>query len=108
MSIIRAGALDRRVLIERPVTTVTPEGEWRREEWEPVAEVPASIRYLRAQERVQAPKPMPVESLSIWIRYRQVEPTWRVVLDGRPYRITGIAVLGRREGVEITAERIEV
>src|SRR5690606_41673983 len=27
MSIIRAGALDRRVLIERPVTTVTPEGD---------------------------------------------------------------------------------
>lgn len=104
---IRAGNLDRRVTLERPVTTVSPEGEWARPTWEPVVTVPASIRYLRAQERVQAPKPMPVESLSIWIRWRQVEPTWRVVLDGQPYRITGLAPLGRREGIEITAERIE-
>lgn len=104
---MRAGALDARITLERPVWETTPEGQARRERWEEVATVSAFVRHLRAQERFQAPKAMPVESLSIWIRWRHVEPTWRVVLDGRPYRITGLAPIRRRRGVEITAERIE-
>lgn len=106
---MRAGSLDQRITLERPVWETSPEGEARRQSWVVEAkDLPASVRHLRAQERLQSPKTLQTVVVSIWIRHRHVERTWRVLLDGQAYRITGLAPIGRREGVEISAESIEV
>lgn len=103
---MRAGPLNERIRLERPVRTITPDRTFETQ-WELVAEVWASVREARARERWAAPKPLAEGSASIWIRYREVDMSWRVVWRRQAFHVVGIAEIGRREGIELTVERSE-
>lgn len=100
---MRAGALDTRVTFEAPSRSYSPDRTVQTS-WSPVARVWASVRLLRGSERFQAAKNTSVESGSLWIRWRHVDPSWRVVMHGKPYKIVGLSPIGRKKGLEIAIE----
>lgn len=102
---MRAGRLDQRVTLQRPTVRVFPDGSHAPEVWEDVATVWATVVSPSSSQRFSAPQEVPVEAFTIWIRWRpEVASSWRVVWEGRPYRITGIGYQGRREAIGLTVE----
>lgn len=104
---MNAGRLDRRITLQRPARVRGEDGSWV-DTWEDVATVWATVADLTAKERVGAPQVFSALAARMTIRYREdVRPEWRIVYEGRPWRISGIREFGRREGVEIFAEQTE-
>lgn len=104
---MRAGDLDTRVTFLAPERSTDSAGVTATT-WKEVGKAWASVRHLRATERFQAASQRPIEAASIWIRYRSVDPKWRVQFDGKTYSIVGVAPVGsRREGLELALESYE-
>lgn len=104
---MRIGDLDRRITLQREQETQTPSGAPVRE-WVDVATVWASMRQMPGRERWQAPQALAVRTATWRIRWRSdVQETWRFLFRGEVWRIDGLAEIGRREGLEITATALE-
>ena len=100
---MQPGRMDRRIAIEAVAVTQNDYGE-EVETWAPLATVFAEKRDIRARERFTAQQRLAEESAVFVIRYRaDVTPAMRLVCEGKTYRIEGLAEIGRREGLEITA-----
>ena len=72
--------------------------------WTEFASVWAEKADIKARERFSAQQDIAEETTRFRLRYLEgVTPKMRIVHDGKTYDIEGIAELGRRAGLEITA-----
>lgn len=119
---MRAGRLDRRIDIQRSVTTQNDIGE-PIETWSDLASNrPASYRPLKGDERVSTPQAVATDQVEFTVRYSQLimdlTPRDRIIYPSRlsdspqspivetnVYDILSTSELGRKEGVQIIAER---
>lgn len=104
---IRAGDIDRRIRIERASITQDPGSGENVENWALLAEVWASKRDVSDRERVAAAEVAAEITTRFVIRWSSqvsdVNPKDRIGFDGRTYGIEAVKVVGRREGLEISA-----
>lgn len=100
---MRAGPLDRRISIERPASVQDAAGQ-PVPGWELVAERWAQKRDVRGRERFAAEQTIGEETAVFLIRWLAgIDATMRVLHDGKVYGIEGLAEIGKREALEITA-----
>lgn len=103
---LAAGRLDRRVRLMQARTVKNALNE-DVVSWVTLATVYGSKTDVSDGERVRAAEVAAVITTRFVVRYsmttRQLTPRDRVVLDGLVYDIVGIKEVGRREGLEITA-----
>lgn len=104
---MRAGELDRRITFQEPDPQTSPSGA-RTRDWKDVVTVWAGFRPMPGRERFQSPQTLATRT-GIWrIRWRSdIHERMRFLFRGQPWQIDGIAEIGRREGLEITATAIE-
>lgn len=109
MDLLAAGALDRRIVLQRATTTVNAFGE-EIPSWSAVATVWASFRPVSDGEKWRAGIVEAREIARFRIRFSadvsDLAATDRLTMDGDVWSITGVKELGRRGGLEITAERV--
>ncbi len=102
---MRAGALDRRIVIESMSTTRSASGQVT-ETWAAFKTVSAHKRDVRGDERFRAAQ---IEDRveTVWrIRWRDdLDPTMRINYGGVYYEIKGIVELGRHDGLELLTAR---
>jgi head-tail adaptor len=63
----------------------------------------AKATFLRAAERIGSDQEFAVKELRFTTRFFDLQPTDVIRFDGQNFDVEGIAELGRREGLEITA-----
>ena len=99
---MRAGPLDRYAELRRRVLTRDATTGEQVETFTAYANVWAGKRDLRGREYFAAQQ-VNSEISTVWqIRYRSdVLATDRIAVDGTEYEITGIAEIGRRDGLEL-------
>jgi len=102
---MEAGALDRRIVIERPTTTREPPIYEALPAWETYATVSASMHPATAGERLSAGERGAEANTVFEIRLsngvRLTDPTMRVVHDGVTHEILGVVPIGRRVGLRL-------
>lgn len=103
---MRAGDLDRRVVIQA-VTRTTDGGGEAVETWAAIATVWAAVWQLSATERAARPQTAAEETRRFRIRWTAAftpgPGTHRIRFDGRTYDVQSVAEINRREGWDITA-----
>lgn len=98
-----AGQLDRRITIEQETETVSPSGGVV-VTWATVATVWAAKMDVRPRERYAAATDLATETTTFRIRWRSgITPEMRITYDGKVYNIEGIAEVGRRIALDLTA-----
>jgi len=103
---MRAGPLDRRIVIER--ATITPD-EFNApvEKWSTLASVAAAKADIKDGERLRAGAVGSEITTRFQIRYSStvadVSPRDRIQFAGRTYDIVAVKEMGSRDGIEITA-----
>jgi SPP1 family predicted phage head-tail adaptor len=101
------GGMDRRITIEAPSRSQDGFGD-APATWATFKAVWAKATPLRATERFISQQSRATKASSFLIRYIPgVTPEMRILFDGEYYAITGIAEVGRREALEISAESME-
>lgn len=96
-----AGALDRRIVIQRNTAAQDTAGE-PVESWATLSTVWAQIEPLRGVERWQAEQVNAELELKVRIRYLAgVTPKDRFTLGGETYEIESVMEIGRQEGMEL-------
>ena len=101
------GRLDRLIEIQYPSRAKNTFGE-ETVVWKLHARVWAQAQPLQALERFKAAQERESKVYTFRLRYvKGVKSDMRVYHDSQSYRILGIAELGRREGLELTAEYFE-
>lgn len=101
---MRAGALDRRITLQRRTVTQDIYGA-EIETWTDIATVWAQRMELRGDERWQAMQSVAKTDIKYKIRYRaDVGPLDRLTDGGRVFNIRAVLEIGRREGLELHAE----
>lgn len=103
---MRAGALDRRVTLQR-ASLSKDDFNNDVEAWVDIATVWASYEPVRDGEKFRAGETAAGLSARFVIRYssmvKDVDPRFRLILDGKPYAIIGVKETGGRGvGLEIT------
>ena len=103
---MKAGNLDRRIVIER-ATVSRDQYNAPVEAWAELATVWASKTDVKDGERMRADAVSSEITTRFRIRYSatvaDVNPKDRVRFEGRIYDIVAVKEIGRREGIEITA-----
>lgn len=109
---MRAGARDRRVLLQERQLTQSPSGE-EVESWNSLGRLWAGKRDMRAGERWAANQVV-AEIVTVWElnwfpAWETIRPdTHRLVYRDQVYEIHGLREIGRQAGIEIaTAARAE-
>jgi SPP1 family predicted phage head-tail adaptor len=102
---MKAGELNRRILIQRPTTNTTDAFGQPVTIWVDQASVAAKATPISDGERWKAGEVAAAITHRFVIRYGGVlpRPTDRIVFEGRTYDVTGIKEVGFHEGWEITA-----
>lgn len=100
---LAAGDLDRRITIERAITTTDPLGGEVRS-WIPVATVWAQVLPDTAEERFRAQEVSASKRTVFNIRWGvAVTVTDRLDYEGRTFEISEVTEIGRRVGQKIRA-----
>lgn len=101
------GLMDRRIEFQAYTpTTNTAGGD--SPAWFKHIEVWAQAKPMKAAERFEADQFKEIKTYTFIIRYRRsITSDMRILFNGEYYRILGLAELGRREGLEITAEYMQ-
>lgn len=107
MAGLDAGAMDRRIRIERAAVTISGRGT-QQKAWAELVTVWAQRMPQRATEAWKA-SGTAAELETAWrIRWSSgvadVSPRDRIVFDGQEMAILGVAEIGRREGLEIVCK----
>lgn len=99
--------MDRRVTIQRKTTTSGPTGQ-PIETWPAWKTVWGGKRDVRADERFRADQELATKT-TVWMTHYipGLRTDDRLSVDGEVYDIIGIAELGRRSGLEITATVVQ-
>ncbi len=102
--VIRAGALDRQIVIER-ARPIDDRYQTRDTDWTPIGEARAQYRPGKGSERFAAAAQSAVQPVAFWVRWSRslcdVSPRDRVRFENRIYSITAVTEIGRREGLEL-------
>ncbi|MFC2967715.1 phage head closure protein [Acidimangrovimonas pyrenivorans] len=102
---IRAGKLDRQIIIEREAETVAASGAVSKT-WAPIATVRAELVQRSADEYLAGFGEADAGGAVFRIRYLAgITPADRVICDGVAYDIDEIAELGRRRALELRCTR---
>ena len=103
---MRVGRMDRKIVLKRPDVQNTL-GDVTTKPLLTVATVWADVRPMSASERFRsdALHSVRVSNFRIWHR-NDVTPDMLIQYEGLDWRITGIAEIGYREGLDITAEAV--
>jgi len=107
---MKAGQLDRRILIQRPVHVRNEHGE-QIEGWVDVATVWAKFERITGGEEFRAEQRTNRQQVRFTIRHRPgVEPTMTLVYDGERYEIEDVGEVGdgRRDGLVLNGYAREV
>jgi SPP1 family predicted phage head-tail adaptor len=103
---LEAGKLDRRVSIESPSTYQDDTGQ-ELARWSPVATVWAAWRRASARETLAAAEVSATVTDVFEIRWSNlvaaVDPKHRLIFEDRTYDIAEVTMIGRREGLRISA-----
>lgn len=105
---LAAGKMDRRIVIESRSVARSASGE-ETESWSTFATVWARFQPMTGREFYSAggAQNVPAETARFTVRYLAgVTPQHRITYDGKVWNIRNVAEVGRREGVEITAEAV--
>lgn len=98
---MRAGKLDRRIIIERQTVTVDAAGD-RASAWAPVSTLRAEVVNLLTDETARDPGASTDSIIMFRVRFREdVTTSDRIVLDGRHHNICEVREIGRRRALEI-------
>jgi len=102
------GALDRRVGLEKPVTTANEYGE-RVATWTKYKTVWAAIeRKPYAREAVSGEQNISFQSVTFIIRYSSevaiLSPSHRIIYNGDYYNVLGVQEVGRNEQLRVVTE----
>src|SRR2546423_453866 len=101
---MKAGPLDREITVEQVTVTQTGTGAVSKG-WATFAQAWAAYEPMGTRERFLAGAVHSAKTAKFRIRWLSgVDPTMRIQFDGLPWKITGIAEIGRREGLDIAAE----
>lgn len=93
---MKAGDLRHQIALQRPVISVDAKGN-RRTAWQDAAVVWASMADVSGKDFYQAQAYQAQDTVTFGIRWRgDVDLSWRVLLDGRAYKIVQINHLGYR------------
>lgn len=104
---MRAGRLDRRVVIERRVVTRDPDFGSESVTWETFAERAAEVRDVNAVERAGGPLRTVTRTTTVtvrWVEGLSTDMRIRLVSDGRLLAIASMAEIGRRLGQQLVCE----
>lgn len=122
---MRAGIFDRRVTIQRKITTIAPSGA-AREGWTTIgSRWPASMWPAKTDERFTAPEKVATEQIEFRIRYgsavevltpqdRIIHPALTAEQEADPdhviptrsiHDVLGVSEIGRREGLKVITQR---
>lgn len=107
---MKAGQLDRRILIQRRVTVRNEHGE-EVEGWVDVATAWARFERVSGGEEFKAEQRTNRQQVRFTIRYRPgIEPTMTVVYDGERYEVEDVGETGegRRDGLVLAGYAREV
>ncbi|MFN7019877.1 MAG: phage head closure protein [Phycisphaerales bacterium] len=106
---LAAGAMNRRVLIQRPVEVYDAHGQREPEAWADVGQAWALVTRAPGTERFQADQRTSVQTATFTIRWRTgIEPGMRVISDGQAYDIRDVGESGTRDLIVLTCEGREV
>lgn len=101
---MRAGDLNRSIVIKRRVQIGTTPSNEPIFEWQPVRKMAANVRPMKADERFDGSQVFAWSTVVFKIRWiPDLVQTDVIVFDGRNYNVSGIAEIGRRVGLEVTA-----
>ena len=99
--------MDRYIDIQKPLRVANEFNE-DEETWVSHARVWAEAVPLRATERFESSAVRQVKEYTFRLRYRKgVTPDMRIQYENEFFRIKGIAEVGRRHSLEISAEYME-
>lgn len=102
---IAAGKHDRPIKIERMILEQDDLGQ-EIPKWVVYHTAYAQIRPTTGTEQFTSEGKHSQEIAKIYIRYKDgIDPTMRVLLNCKTYRITGVTEIGRREATELFLER---
>lgn len=103
-SLMRAGALDRTITVERSTEIVAPSGHVSTV-WQPLMTVRAEVREQTADEVATGFGETEAETLIFVVRWHPAPITTgdRITHAGRVYNIKQIAEIGRRRGWKLRA-----
>lgn len=107
---MKAGQLDRRILIQRRVPVRNEFGE-EIEGWVDVATVWARFERVNGADEFRAEQRSSKQQVRFTIRYRPgLDPTMTVIYDGERYQIEDVGEVGegRRDGLVLTGYAREV
>jgi head-tail adaptor len=106
---LEAGKLDRRIIIQTPLPRTKKNSGAEEDAWTTFKDnVPAQVIPISASERFTSDGLHSVKVNRFRIRYLPgILPIFRLSYDGSYWRISGIAEIGRREGLDILAESID-
>lgn len=105
---LAAGKMDRRILIESRSVARSASGE-ETETWSTFATVWARFQPMTGREFYSAggSQNVPAETARFTVRYLDgVTAQHRIVHGSKTWNIRNVAEIGRREGLEITAEAV--
>lgn len=106
MTGLDAGALDRRIVIQRATVTRDAMNE-QVQTWATLGAVWASATPVRDGERFADGEVRSLITMRFQVRWSQriasLDERDRIVFDGRTYDIHGVKEIGRRVGLEISA-----
>lgn len=98
---MRAGKLDRRITIQKPVRVQDASGQMV-DTWEDFATVWAEFRPLAGNERFLAQQVMAELDAQFRIRYlRGVTPLYRILYEGNEYEITAVLTPDRNREMHL-------
>lgn len=105
---IKAGELDRTIVIQSFPPTRTASGQSKAGVATTFATVPAKFEGLNAYERFSSDAIHSINAGKFTIRYLSgLTEKMEIVHESLNWRILGIREIGRREGIEIIAEAIQ-
>lgn len=101
------GRLSRRIEIQQATVTLDNVGGEVRT-WSTVVRCWAQSRSITARERFASEQIREAREEVFIIRYRKdITPEMRIVFQEKKYRIVGLAEIGQKSALEITAEYIQ-
>ena len=104
---MEVGKLDRLITLETNTTTRSKSGQ-AVSTWGNPQDVWANVRYQTPREAFQGDQNKALQTAVFTIRYRtEVSAAKsRVIHDGQTYNITGVAEVGRRQGLQLFGEAV--
>lgn len=105
---IGAGALDRRIAVQRYTETRDPIYNTVVHTWaDHITDAPASVKTTAGREFLEGSQLMAEKRAVFTVRFADISVLDRVSYDGRLFNISDVREIGRRRFLELQCEAIE-